>query len=553
MQPTQDLLSVTRRPLDVEDYIDILRRHKSWIAGPAFAALVLAVVVAFFWPDTYVSEATVQVVPPQVPERYVPSNVNSEMTQRINSMAQNILSRSTLVNIIQTDNLYRNELARKPMEDVLDAMRKNIKIGAVSSLETGQQQVAPKGPVSAFGVSFEYSNRYLAQKVTKELVTRFIDANIRALSSQSLATTDFLQDQWLETKKRLEELENRLTEFRLKNAGRLPDELQANLQALHSLETQLTGVNDTISRIGQEKLLLDSQVRVYKDQLAALRQGGDQFAQTVKNEQLAQTEREIVTSEASLANLKQRYTETHPDVQSAEAQLALLKQRRDALIKEEEQAKPASTPKKPSQLEARGSQEIEAGIARVQSELQARNMELAERTKSQNQLVAMLNQYNARIQSSPLIDRDYEQLTRDYSLARARYDELNAKKSQSEAATNLENRGQGERLELLDDASLPERPTKPIRILIIGAGFALGLMLGIVTAAAREMKDASLKSLKDARAYTKLPVLGTVPLLENDLVVRRKRRLAWLAWSAASVFGILAMTGSVYYYYSNKS
>lgn len=553
MQPTQDLLSVPRRPLDVEDYIDIMRRHKNWIAGPAFAALVLAVVVAFFWPDSYISEATVQVVPPQVPERYVPSNVNSEMTQRINSMAQNILSRATLVNIIQTDNLYRNDLARKPMEDVLETMRKAIKIGAVSSLESAQQQMASHGPVSAFSVSFEYSNRYQAQKVAKELVTRFIDANIRTLSSQSLATTDFLQDQWLDAKKQLEELDNRLTEFRLKNAGRLPDELQANLQTLHSFETQLGGINEAISRIGQEKLLLDSQLRGYKDQLTVLRQSDDQLSQTVKNEQLAQTEREIVNAETTLAGLRQRYTETHPDVQAAEGQVALLKQRRDSLMKAEEQAKPAATPLKASPMRMRGEQEIQTDIARVQSQLQVRNMELAERTKAQKQLVDVINQYNARIQSSPLIDRDYEQLTRDYKLAQVHYDELNAKKAQSQAATNLENRGQGERLELLDDASLPERPAKPNRILIIGAGLALGLVLGIVTAGAREMKDTSLKSLKDARAYSKLPVLGTVPLLENDLVVRRKRRLAWLGWSTASVLGILAMTSSVYYYYATRS
>ncbi len=549
MQPTQDLLSVSRRPLDIEDYIGILRRHKSWIAGPAFAALVLSVVVAFFWPDTYISESTVQVVPPQVPERYVPSNINSEMTQRINAMAQSILSRATLVNIIQTYSLYRSELARKPMEDIVEQMRgKDIKIGPVSSLEMQQS----KGPTSAFQISFEYSNRYAAQKVVKDLVTRFIDANIRALASQSLATTDFLKDQWDAAKKHLDEIENKLTEFRVKNAGRLPDQMQANLQMLHSLETQLAGVNEAINRAGQEKLLLESQIRVYKEQLASLAQTGDQVGQTVKSERLGQIEREIVNLETTLSGLRQRYQETHPDVQAAEAQLAVLKSRRDALMKEEEQRKPEPEASKPSIRDERGARELEAAIARMQSQIQAQNMDLEERTKSQKQLVSMIDLYNSRIQSSPLIDRDYEELTRDYTLAKTRYDELNAKKSQSETATNLENRGQGERLELLDDASLPETPTKPNRLLIVGAGLGIGMMLGIFTAGAREMKDTSLKSLKDARAYTNLRVLGTIPLLENDLVVRRKRRLAWLVWSAASILGVLAMTSSVYYYYSTR-
>src|SRR6516225_11508850 len=111
MQPSQDLLSVARRPLDVEDYIDIVRRHKAWIVGPAFAALVIAVVAAFLWPDTYISEASVQVVPPQVPERYVASNINSEMTERIQLMANTILSRNNLVNVINDFGLYRKEVS----------------------------------------------------------------------------------------------------------------------------------------------------------------------------------------------------------------------------------------------------------------------------------------------------------------------------------------------------------------------------------------------------------------------------------------------------------
>jgi capsular polysaccharide biosynthesis protein len=137
-------------------------------------------------------------------------------------------------------------------------------------------------------------------------------------------------------------------------------------------------------------------------------------------------------------------------------------------------------------------------------------------------------------------------------MAKSIYEELNAKKAQSEAATALENRQYGERLELLESASLPETPAKPNRWLIIGAGIGIGLALGMFLSGAREMKDTSLKNLKDARAYTNLPVLGTVPLLENDLVVRRKRRLTWLAWSTACILGILVMTSSIYYYYSTR-
>jgi hypothetical protein len=125
--------------------------------------------------------------------------------------------------------------------------------------------------------------------------------------------------------------------------------------------------------------------------------------------------------------------------------------------------------------------------------------------------------------------------------------------TQSQAGTDLERRNQGETLELLDPASLPMTPTQPKRPLLVGASAFIGLILGVVIAAVRELKDTTLKNLKDVRAYTQLMILGSVPLLENDLVVRRRRRLAWLAWSTACLAGVAVMAGSVLFYYSNKT
>jgi polysaccharide chain length determinant protein (PEP-CTERM system associated) len=549
MQDSQELLSTARRPLDVEDYIDIVRRHKSWIAGPAFLSLVLAVVGAFLWPDTYQSEATVQVVPPQVPERYVASNVNSEMSQRINQMAQIVRSHSNLQNIVNSFGLYKSDLQRKPMSDVVDDMSKDITISGVESV-----QQSGRGTISAFRVAFEYSNRQLAQKVTAELVSGFINENLRSMQSSSTATTTFLTDQLANARKTLQDLENKMTQFRLKNAGRLPDELQGNLTTLRTIEQQLQGVHETMSRIGQEKLLLESQIRIYRDQLTALTEGNnDAIGAAAKSERVVQAERQIAAQEVVVASLRERYKDTYPDVQAAQAQLAMLKKNRDGLLKEDSEPKPeTAAPKRLNPEQVQGGRQLEAAIQGMQSQIQAKDIELERRAKTQQKLDAMIGQYNARIQVSPVMEKEYAELSRDYTLAKEKYAELNAKKAASEIASKMEDSGQGERLQQLDPASLPETPIKPQRAAIVGIGFGIGILLGTFIAAAREMKDTSLKSLKDARAYTNLPVLGTVPLLENDLVVRRKRRLAWLAWSAASVAGIFAMAGSVWYHYQSR-
>lgn len=549
----ENSLSVPRRPLDMEDYVDILRRQKPWILGPLFAALVISVVVAHLWPDTYVSTAVVRVVPPQVPETFVPSNVNMEMSQRINSMAQQILSRSTLTNIINSYGLYPRDRARLPMEDVVENMRrKDVRISNVISFTTNEG----RRTVPAFQISFAYENRVLAQKVCQDLVSRFINENTRDRTNQSVFTTQFLKDQLELARRDLEVVENKLAEFRVRNAGKLPDQIQQNLQHLNALEQRLNNLNTTIGRINQEKLLTEAQLRIYRDQLKNMQSPVEQVsvAQTkVKSERLAQLERDILQMETTLGALRESYRDTHPDVQRAMAALAVLKRNREALLKEEE--KPTAQPEQPNvktvvnPMAVREARELEAAVRRLQSAIEAKDLELEEARKAAAQVERDIRDTQVRIRETPLGEKEYLDLLRERDLVRQRVEELNRKKAISAIATDLENRQQGETLELLDPASLPQKPTEPNRAMIVGIGTGIGLLIGLFIAGARELKDTSLKNLKDVRAYTQLNIMGCIPLLENDLVVRRRRRLAWLAWSTACIIGLLVISGSMYYYY----
>ena len=181
MQPGQDLLNTPRRQLDIEDYLDIMRRHKGWIIGPMLACLVIGVVTAFLWPNTFVSSAVIRVIPPQVPERLVPTNINQDVTNRVNSIYQSVTSRGTLTNLVNLNQLYPRDRKLLPMEDVIEQMRKDVKVTFV-----GQQQGSRRGDqqLQAFEISFAYENRHLARKVVDQLVTRFIDENIRTRASQ---------------------------------------------------------------------------------------------------------------------------------------------------------------------------------------------------------------------------------------------------------------------------------------------------------------------------------------------------------------------------------
>lgn len=551
----QGYVNVSRRPPDIEDYIDIVRRYRSWIIGPTFAGLVIAVVVAFFWPDTFVSTAVMRITPQQIPERLVPSNISTQMAERLLSMQQQIESRTSLQELIQRPslNLYPKERQRQPMEDVIEQMRKAIKITLLDSgVAQPQQRFA-----SAFAISFSYADRYKAQAVVRELVSKFTEETNNQLRQQAHTTTQFLNDQLKGAKDDLDRLDSEMTRFKQENAGRLPEQLQSNLQAVNTLELQSQAVNESINRAAQDKMMLQTQLQNLQHEAnfinSNLAQNTSQ--QVVRNDRLIQMNNRIMDFETQLSAARQLYRENHPDIRSLEAKLRVLKQERDTLEKEEinAAAKAGTTKKAVNPQVAQSLENVKLSVENVQAQMRARDMEMEVRVKRQKELQAEIAAYRARIEASPVNEQKYLALQRDYSLAKANYDEMSKRKDISETASNMEERKAGENLETLDPASLPEEASEPNRLLIAGAGVGLGLFFGVLMAGVKEMKDTSLKNLKDVRAYTNLPVLSSIPLLENALLVRRKRRLFWLGWSTAIIVGTIAMSTSMYYYYFGKS
>src|SRR5271154_5434648 len=157
MQPTE-AFSISRRALDVEDYIDILRRHRGWIFGPFLFALVVSVVGAYLWPETYVSKGIIKVEPQQVPANLVQAVMTTDMWDRITSMEASIESRANLTEIVTSYNLYLKERSRLPMDDVVEDMRKQITVEARGGQSESRQ-------VPAFSVSFSYPDKHQAQRV----------------------------------------------------------------------------------------------------------------------------------------------------------------------------------------------------------------------------------------------------------------------------------------------------------------------------------------------------------------------------------------------------
>ncbi|HTP32530.1 MAG TPA: GNVR domain-containing protein [Candidatus Acidoferrales bacterium] len=558
MATAQNYVTVSRRPPDVEDYIDMLRRYRSWLIGPMFGGLVIAVVVAFMWPDTFVSTAVMRITPPQVSERLMPTVLNMQMAQRLSQMQQEILSRNSLAELIQRPalDLYRKERQRYPLEDVIQDMRnKAIKIQAVD-VSGGQGRVA-----SAFTISFAYIDRFKAQAVVRELVARFMEANATVQKNSLQATSTFLTDELRQAKEKMDSYEAQITRFKGENMGKLPEQFQANVAQLQSLQMQLGNANEAMARLQQEKLQLETQLQNQTSQLNYYNSIAEESVVTggaaaVRNSKLDQLNQRIMDMKSQLAALQEMYTDAAPAVKAAKARLATLEKelQDEEKIDLERQAAAASGNQPTVQRRINPAnykmvKDLEGSIALIKTNIQGVNLSQDEKLKQVQELNRVIAQYQARIESSPQLEQQYASLMRDYGLAKSAYEDMSKRHEVSETAKDLEDHKAGETLEVLDPASDPVAPSEPNRPQIAAIGTGIGLMIGIVLAGAKEMKNTSLKNLKDVRAYTNLPVLSSIPLLENALLVRRKRRLLWLAWSSAVIIGSIAMSGAAYYYY----
>jgi uncharacterized protein involved in exopolysaccharide biosynthesis len=537
----------------------MVRRYRSWIIGPMFAGLVISVVVAFFWPDTYVSTAVMTITPQQVSQNLVRSDVNTQMATRLQEMETEILSRSSLSDLIVHLDLYKKERTQKPLEDIVQDMRnKAIQVRSYEPTTSGNEN-----RVQAFTISFSYTDRYKAQQVVRELIGKFEEQNLIYMTKTASVTTEFLGDELKNAKQHLEDLDQKLTQFKITNQGKLPDQFQANVQAENAAEAEAGRMADLLSQTQARKVMLEQSLQnLIADQNFYAQHGEDVVnggggSGGVKSQQLVALEALLTQQKSNLASMLKLYGENYPEVNSSKAAISVTEAQKADLEKQLE-AQAASTPDKGpvkvsnSAVQAR-LEELKNSIATIKIQIQTTQGDIDRIIKNQGLLNQKILAYQTRIEQAPLNEQEYSQLNSDYQLAKTNYESMVQKRDSSETAKDLEQHKGGENLELLDPASLPEQATEPNRPAWAAVGTALGLVIGIVLAGAKEMRDASLKNLKDVRAYTNLPVLSSIPLLENALLVRRKRRLFWLAWSSSFIVGCLAMTVSVYYHFFGRS
>jgi polysaccharide biosynthesis transport protein len=518
-----------RESINLEESLIIVRRRRWYFLVPLFFGWLIVWGVSWFLPSVYRSGTLILVEQPSVPAQYVVPNIaSSSLQERLQSITQQILSRTRLMSIIEKENLYAESRQRATPDELVERMRKDIEI----------ELVHDRDQLTAFNVYYSSGDPRVAQRITKELTELFISENLEARQEQSENTTEFLETHLEEARKSLSGQEDKIRQFKDEHLGDLPGQLQGNLQILGGLQSQLGSEQGALDRAKQQNVYLESLLSQYRSVQRSKMADSTSVG-------LPALEQELERLRAKLAELSSHYTDLHPDVRKVKEQIAKAEKMKLQITAELRDKTSAAATDDNSASSPKNEAEIRetSPMAELESQLKVNRIEIANRERGVEEVREKINDYQARLNREPVREQQLADLTRNYDQSRANYDSLLKKKNDSELATSLEHRQQGEHFRILDPPSLPLKPHSPDRFKFGLAGLAVGLVLGAAFSAAAEMIDDRLYDEKDLKEMIPVDVIAEIPAIINAKEEKRQQRLAWLTWAVTGLEVALILAG----------
>lgn len=512
--------------------LQVAIKRRWWILVPASAIALGACVISLLLPNRYESTATVLVQRQQVPEHLVTPNTTVDVREALLTMTDAIISQTQLLRIIDEFGLYPVEKTHLAPEQLVELMRHNIVIEPVKKL-------GEPDDLNTFTISFAAADPHKAQEVATKLTNLFIEESDKSREKQSEGTTNFLSGELQAAAVDLKQQESRVRQFKMQNLGELPEQQEGNLAILAGLHTQLQSDLATLARAKEQQVYLQSLLSQYErmtpSEVTTPGSGVANPQETIKAE-LSRLRNER-------SDLLARYTPEYPDVVKINEQ-----------IRETEALLAASAPvQKPPQEGAAPENSKSAAVpannpatAQVRSQLEANRLEVQNASEDAKQLEARIADCQARLNLTPVREEQLSSLLRDYDEAKKHYDDLMNKKTQSELATSLEIRQQGQRFNIIDPPNLPRKPSNPEQLKISLAGLLLGLAVGAVLALLVDTRDHSLRDEQDLRSAFSFPLLLGVPVLLSKVDERRQAQRAVLEWVLGTALCLLICVTEFY-------
>jgi len=516
---------------DLKRYLDIVRRRHLQFLIPAFLGWLIVWGTSWVLPVRYKSSTLILVEQPTMPKNYVEANVSDDLQNRLQSITQQILSRTRLLVIIDKLHLYNGGRKHLTPDDKAALLARDIAVELVHDAR-GEE-------ITAFRITYSAHDPRIAQAVTSEVKDLFIQENLKVRQQESADTTKFIEAQLETARQTLADQEAKIREFEGAHEGELPSQQASNLQILSGYQSQLQNEQDSLNTAKQQRVYYETLIEQYRNLHGKSGSGtapGDPSSLTAIDLQLDKLN-------AQLADMSSRYTENHPDIQSLKSDIARTEKMRADLV---------------AGLRTKGASGNRSGtttessegttMLQLQGQLQANQTEIANREQAIEALKGKINAYQERLNNEPVREQQLADLTRGDEQSKANYDDLLKKKNQSEMATSMERMQQGERFSMLDPPSLPVKPDFPNRLKFCGIGMGVGVVLGILVVAGLEVFDDRMHTEEAIKVLLPMAVISEIPEIVSPSDERRVKKRMMLGWATATVVAATILAGSAISY-----
>ena len=498
--------------------------HRFGIIGTWMVLTAAVVVFVQRLPPVYTAESLILIDAQKIPERLVPSTVSSDIEDRLAAISQQILSNTRLKKVITDNNLYRQERAKRPLDDVVQIMRSDISV----KIERGGATNKP----DAFRVGYSGRDPAVVAQVANQLANLFIEENLRAREGQAEGTSEFLSTLVADAKKKLDALETRVREYKASHNGELPEQQNALADALNRLQMAQSSNREAINRVEQSKTTLEDTLRMAQDTLDMLTRPqhapASSSAQSETSHAVAllglppapKKQSEIL--EERLATMLDRYGEEYPDVRRLKTELAKAKAAEARAAESRPVVVAGAVPKAnasdtPAPPKAPAANPVETAqvaqtrerIRTLKSQIALAQKEIDSRTADQQRMARDFADYEAKLAAVPMREQELAQITRDYEITKVNYHSLLEKQISAEMSTDMERRQKSERFNIIDPAHVPDRPSKPNRLFFDGVGGAFFFCVTVTFFLGLELRRDKL--LGEWELPETIPILARVP------------------------------------------